>query len=380
MVIGEPGVGKTAIIEGLAQKMSRGDVPDFLKGADLYELNMSKLVGGSAHRGDIEKKVDELVEAIKSAPRKVILFIDELHTIGASGGDASLSNALKPALSRGKFRIIGATTLDEYRKSIEADKALERRFQSVFVEPPTVRETVGILRGLRDTYEAFHGLRIKDASLVTAAELSDRYITFRNLPDKAIDLVDEALARVRAENEMTPAEMSDLYQKKLMLDIEIGSLVKEDSDEVKEELEGLHKERANVSERHEVLSRKFEAEKQVVERYRKSKAQKLKIDSQMADGLAGGEHRDDYYKLKTEALPAANQNLENAQKDLEELKKSGSLMVRDEISPLEVAQVVSEWIGVPAENLSKSDREKLASLSDDLSAQVYGQPAAVKSV
>ena len=380
VVIGEPGVGKTAIIEGLAQKMSRGDVPDFLKGADLYELNMSKLIGGSAHRGDIEKKVDELVEAIKSAPRKVILFIDELHTIGASGGDASLSNALKPALSRGKFRIIGATTLDEYRKSIESDKALERRFQSVFVEPPSVREAVGILRGLRDTYEAFHGLRIKDASLVTAAELSDRYITFRNLPDKAIDLVDEALARVRAENEMTPAEMSDLYQKKIMLDIEIGSLSKEESDEVKEEIEDLQKERANVSERHEVLSRKFEAEKQVVERYRKAKAQKLKIDSQMADGLAGGEHRDDYYKLKTEALPAANQNLENAQKDLEELKKSGSLMVRDEISPLEVAQVVSEWIGVPAENLSKSDREKLASLADDLAGQVYGQPAAVKSV
>ena len=380
IIIGKSGVGKTAIAEGLALRLHKGDVPDFLQDAILYELKMSSLLGGAKHRGDLEERVNELMDVIVDAPQNIILFIDEMHTIGASGGDTSLSDLFKPALSRNKIRIIGATTLDEYRNFIEKDKALERRLQSVFVEPPTVRDTVGILRGLRDTYEAFHGLHIKDAALVTASELSDRYVTFRNLPDKAIDLIDEAAARVRSENEMTPSEMSDLSQKILMLDIEIRSLRKETEDDVKEELADLEKERAKTQEKLDTLTRKFNAEKSVIESYRKAKAAKLKLEAKMADAQAGGSDRDDYYRMKVEDLPKVEAELERAQNSFQELRQSGELMVKEEISPLEIAQVISDWIGIPAENLSKSDREKLATLREDIEAQVYGQPDAVKGV
>ena len=381
VVIGEPGVGKTAIIEGLAQRINRADVPDFLRGTGLYSLSIASLMGGAKHRGDLEERVSELIDTIIETPKDIILFIDEIHSIGApDSGDSTLANLLKPALSRNKVKIIGATTLDEYRNFIEKDKALERRLQPVFVEPPSVRDTVGILRGLRDNYEAFHGLRIKDSSLITAAELSDRYVTFRNLPDKAIDLVDEALAKVRSENEMTPSEMSELHQKVLLTEIEIESLKKEDDEESKQELDSLEKELANAKERYDSLRRKFEAEKAVIERYRKAKAEKLKVESKMADGLAGGQYRDDYYRLKTEEFPKVEKQLEDAQGSWNHLRQSGSLMVRDEITPIEIAQIISDWIGIPAENLSKSDREKLATLREDIEAQVYGQPDAVKGV
>ena len=257
---------------------------------------------------------------------------------------------------------------------------MERRLQSVFVEPPSVRETVGILRGLRDTYEAFHGLHIKDASLITASELSDRYITFRNLPDKAIDLIDEAAARVRAENEMTPAVMSDLSQKLLMIDIELDSLRKESDDDAKEEINELEKERANAQEKLSTLQRKFDTEKGVIDRYRKAKAAKLKVESRLADAQAGGADRDDYFRMKVEDLPKVEEDLRDAQQAFHQLRQSGELMVKEEISPLEIAQVISDWIGIPAENLSKSDREKLATLREDIEAQVYGQPDAVKGV
>lgn len=381
IVIGESGVGKTAIVEGLAQRISRGDVPDFLKDAELHELKIASLMGGAKHRGELEERVTELMDAIEEMPKNIILFIDEIHVIGApSGGEATLSNLFKPALSRNKIRIIGATTLDEYRNFIEKDKALERRLQSIFVEPPSVRETVGILRGLRDTYEAYHGLKIKDAALVTASELSERYITFRNLPDKAIDLIDEATARVRAENEMIPTEMSDLTQKLLLLDIEISSLKKEAEEDVKEELEELQKERANTKERFDIVERKYNTEKGVVENYRKARAAKLKVEAKMADGRAGGEHMNDVFKLQTVDLPEAEKNLVLAQDAFQQLRTNGELMIKDEITPMEIAQVISEWIGIPAENLSKSDREKLTTLQSDLEEMVYGQPAAVKGV
>ena len=380
IIIGKSGVGKTAIAEGLALRLHKGDVPDFLQDAILYELKISSLLGGAKHRGDLEERVNELMDVITDAPQNIILFIDEMHTIASSGGDTSLSDLFKPALSRNKIRIIGATTLDEYRIFIEKDKALERRLQSVFVEPPSVRDTVGILRGLRDTYEAFHGLHIKDAALVTASELSERYITFRNLPDKAIDLIDEAAARVRSENEMTPSKMSDLNQKILMLDIEIRSLKKEEDDDIKEELADLERERANAQEKLDTLARKFTAEKSVIERYRKAKAAKLKLEAKMADAQAGGSDRDDYYRMKVEDLPKFEAELENAQNSFQELRQTGELMVKEEISPFEIAQVISEWIGIPAESLSKSDREKLTTLREDIEAQVYGQPDAVKGV
>ncbi len=379
IVIGESGVGKTAIVEGLAQKLSRNDVPDFLKGAELFELNMSALIGGAAHRGDLEKRVNELMDVVSDLEKNIILFIDEIHAI-AKGGDGAISDLLKPALSRGKVRIIGATTLDEYRVFIEKDKALERRLQSVFVDPPTVRETVGILRGLRDTYEAFHGLHIRDASLVTACELSDRYVTFRNLPDKAIDLIDEAAARVRAENEMTPAEMSNLLQKILMLDIEIDSLRKESEVDAQEEMRDLEKDRANAQERYDTLQRKFNTEKGVIDRYRKAKAEKLRVEANMADAQAGGSDRDDYFRMKVEDLPRVEEALRNAQDAFQQLRQTGDLMVKEEISPLEIAQVISDWIGIPAQSLSKSDREKLATLQADIEEMVFGQPEAVKGV
>ena len=380
IIIGEPGVGKTAVVEGLAQRIHRGDVPDFLEDSELYELKISALVGGAKHRGDLEERVTELMDVIANLPKNIVLFIDEIHSIGKSGGDVSLSDLFKPALSRNKIRIIGATTLDEYRNFIEKDKALERRLQSVFVEPPSVRETVGILRGLRDTYEAFHGLHIKDASLITASELSDRYITFRNLPDKAIDLIDEAAARVRAENEMTPAVMSDLSQNLLMIDIELDSLRKESDEDSKQETEELEKERANAQEKLSTLQRKFDTEKGVIDRYRKAKASKLKVEAKMADAQAGGSDRDDYFRMKVEDLPGVEEELKSAQQAFQQLRQTGELMVKEEISPLEIAQVISDWIGIPAENLSKSDREKLATLREDIESQVYGQPDAVKGV
>ena len=382
IIIGEAGVGKTAIVEGLAQRIHRGDVPDFLEDSELYELRISSLLGGAKHRGDLEERVTELMDVIADLPKNIILFIDEIHSIGSSsgGGDTSLSDLFKPALSRNKIRIIGATTLDEYRNFIEKDKALERRLQSVFVEPPSVRETVGILRGLRDTYEAFHGLHIKDASLITACELSDRYVTFRNLPDKAIDLIDEAAARVRAENEMTPAVMSDLFQKLLMIDIEIDSLRKESDEDSKQELGDLEKERANAQEKFDTLQRKFNTEKGVIDRYRKAKAAKLKVESKLADAHAGGAGRDDYFRMKVEDLPKVEEGLKDAQQAFQQLRQSGELMVKEEISPLEIAHVISDWIGIPAENLSKSDREKLGTLQEDIEALVFGQPIAVKGV
>ena len=381
VIIGKSGVGKTAIVEGLAQRINRGDVPDFLADCSLYELKISSLMGGTNQRGSLEERVNELIDIITDAPKNIILFIDEVHSINSSaGGESSLSTLFKPALSRNKVRIIGATTLDEYRNSIEKDKALERRFQPVFVEPPSVRETVGILRGLRDTYEAFHGLHIRDASLITACELSDRYVTFRNLPDKAIDLIDEAAARVRSENEMTPVLMSDLSQKILMADIEIDSLKKEEDEESKHELEELAKERANMQEKFDILQRKFNTEKGVIDRYRKAKAAKLKVESKMADAQAGGADRDLYFKMKVEDLPKVEKELSDAQLSFQQLRESGELLVKEEISPLEIAQVISDWIGIPAENLSKSDREKLATLQEDIESLVYGQTAAVKSV
>ena len=381
IIIGESGVGKTAIVEGLAQRINRGDVPDFLADCCLYELKLSSLIGGAKHRGELEERVSDLIDIIADFPKSIVLFIDEVHTLGAGGGgDVTLADLFKPALSRNKVRIIGATTLDEYRNFIEKDKALERRFQSVFVEPPSVRETVGILRGLRDTYEAFHGLHIRDASLVTACELSDRYVTFRNLPDKAIDLIDEAAARVRAENEMTPAVMSDLSQKILMSDIEIVSLRKEEDEEAKQELEDLVKEHANIQEKFDILQRKFTTEKGVIDRYRKAKAAKLKVEAKLADAQAGGSDRDLYFKMKVEDLPRVEKELSDAQLSFQQLRESGDLLVKEEISPLEIAQVISDWIGIPAENLSKSDREKLATLQEDIEDLVYGQTTAVKSV
>jgi len=380
IIIGESGVGKTAIVEGLAQRIHRGEVPEFLEDCVLYELKVSSLIGGAKHRGDLEERVTELIDIIVDFPKNVVLFIDEVHSIGASAGETSLADLFKPALSRNKVRIIGATTLDEYRNFIEKDKALERRFQSVFVEPPTVRETVGILRGLRDTYEAFHGLHIRDASLITACELSDRYITFRNLPDKAIDLIDEAAARVRAENEMTPVVMSDLSQKLLMTDIEIESLRKEEDEDSKEELKDLKRERADIQEKFDTLQRKFNTEKGVIDRYRKAKAAKLKVEAKLADAEAGGSDRDQYFKMKVEDLPIVEKELSNAQLAFQHLRQSGELLVKEEINPLEIAQVVSDWIGIPAENLSKSDRDKLVTLQEDIEDLVYGQKEAVKSV
>ncbi len=380
IIIGEPGVGKTAIVEGLALRVHRGEVPDFLEKCTLYELRVSTLVGGAKHRGDLEERVEELVDAITGSSKSIILFIDEIHTLTSSGGETSLSDLLKPALSRGKVRIIGASTLDEYRNFIEKDKALERRMQPVFVEAPSVRETVGILRGLRDTYEAFHGLHIKDASLVTAAELSDRYVTFRNLPDKAIDLIDEAAAKVRAENEMTPSQMSLLLQDLLMIDIEIRSLRKENDDAVLSEIEELEKRKASTQEKYDILKRKFDTEKSVIDRFRKAKAEKLKVESKLADAQAGGPERDDYYRMKVEDLPKVEAELTDAQKTFTGMKNSGSLLVKDEISPIEIAQIISDWLGIPAETLSRSEREKLSTLYEDIEEMVYGQPEAVRGV
>jgi len=381
VLIGEPGTGKTAIVEGLAGRIVEGDVPDSLKGKRLLVLDMGSLVAGAKFRGEFEERLKSVIKEVTSSDGSIILFIDELHTVmgaGAAEGGTDASNLLKPALARGELRTIGATTLDEYRKHIEKDAAFERRFQQVMVSEPSVEDTVAILRGLRERYEVHHGVRIRDEALIAAASLSDRYITSRFLPDKAIDLVDEAASQVKMEIESQPVELDVLERRILQLQIEKQSLDREDDAASIERLSNLGRELADLTAERDALKAQWENEKGAIEEIRRIKQELEELHVQ-----ASKAEREGNLSLAAEILhgklPEAQAALEAKTGRLKSLQGDNSLL-REEIAEEDIARVVSAWTGIPVSKMMASEREKYLELENILRKRVVGQDYAVESV
>ncbi len=380
VLIGEPGVGKTAIAEGLAQRIMRGDVPEGLKDKSVFALDMGALVAGAKYRGEFEERLKAVLNEIKQSDGRILLFIDELHTIvGAGKGEGSMDagNLLKPMLARGELHCIGATTLDEYRKYIESDAALERRFQPVMVDEPTVEDTVSILRGLKERYEIFHGVTIHDRALIAAASLSHRYITDRFLPDKAIDLVDEACAALRTEMDSMPAEMDDCRRRIMQLEIEEVALKKETDELSKDRLEKLTAELAEERDRFNEMKSRWELEKNAAEQ---TKTLKAEIESATAE-MEAAQRNYEYEKaskLRYSTLPELQKKLEEAQAAAE--NKKNAPMVRDTVTEEEIAEIVARWTGIPVAKLMEGEREKILHLDEILHRRVIGQDEAVSAV
>lgn len=377
VLIGEPGVGKTAVVEGLAQRVLAGDVPEGLKNKKIYALDMGALVAGAKYRGEFEERLKSVLEEVKDSDGEIILFIDELHLIvgaGKTDGAMDAGNLLKPMLARGELRMLGATTLDEYRKYIEKDAALERRFQPILVDPPSVEETIGILRGLKERFEMHHGVRITDAAIIAAAELSDRYISDRFLPDKAIDLMDEALAMLRTEIDSMPTEMDQLYRKVLQKEIEAKAISKESGEEAKERLAALESEIGVLKEALNEQRSKWELEKQVLER---EKALKQEIDAvkRQIEEAERVYDLDRLAELKHGTLVQLQNQLKQAVENRSEMK-----YLKEEVGENEVAAVVSKWTGIPINKLVEGERDKLLMLTDILHKRVIGQDVAVQAV
>jgi len=381
VLIGEPGVGKTAIVEGLAQRIVRGDVPESLKDKTIFALDMGALVAGAKYRGEFEERLKAVLKEIKESGGRILLFIDELHTIVGAGkaeGSIDAGNMLKPMLARGELHCIGATTLDEYRKNLEKDAALERRFQPVVVDPPTVEDTVSILRGLRERFEVHHGVRIQDNALVAAAVLSNRYISDRFLPDKAIDLVDEACAMIRTEIDSMPAELDEATRRVMRLEIEEAALRKEKDKASKDRLDAIRKELADLKAKADAMKAQWEAEKKSI---KKVQAVREEIE-QVRRGVEAAERQYDLNKaaeLRHGRLPVLEKQLKDAEKRLTEKQDAGRLL-REEVTEEEIAHIVSRWTGIPVTRLVEGEREKLLKLDEVLHRRVVGQDEAVQLV
>ena len=381
VLIGEPGVGKTAIAEGLAQRIVRGDVPEGLKDRTIFSLDMGALIAGAKYRGEFEERLKAVLNEVKKSDGKIILFIDELHTIvgaGKTDGAMDAGNLLKPMLARGELHCIGATTLDEYRQYIEKDAALERRFQPVMVNEPTVEDTISILRGLKERYEVFHGVKINDSALIAAATLSDRYITDRFLPDKAIDLVDEACAMIRTEIDSMPAELDDLRRKIMQQEIEEMALKKEDDQLSRDRLEELKKELADEKEQFNAMKSRWEAEKSGVDSVKQLKSQIEQMHGEIERAQANLEY-EKAAKLKYSDLPALEKQLKDAEAAAEKHTGDNS-MVHDTVTENEIADIVGKWTGIPVSRLMEGEREKLLRLDEIIHKRVVGQDEAVRLV
>jgi ATP-dependent Clp protease ATP-binding subunit ClpB len=381
VLIGEPGVGKTAIVEGLARRVADGDVPEGLKTKRIIALDLGSMVAGAKYRGEFEERLKAVLDEIKNSEGEIITFLDELHTLvgaGAAEGAMDASNMLKPMLARGELRLIGATTLDEYRKHIEKDAALERRFQPVLVDAPSVEETIGILRGLKERYEVHHGVRITDSALVAAAILSDRYITARFLPDKAIDLIDESASRLRIEIDSMPEEIDELTRRRIQLEIEQEALKKESDKASTERLEGVKREIAELTEEINALTARWDNEKEVITAIRDLKGgiEEARTNADMAE-RAGDLGK--AAELRYGTINDLTTQLGERERELEKLHEQGT-MLSEEVTDEDVAGVVARWTGIPLSKLMEGETEKLIHLEEQLHQRVVGQSEAVEAV